>query len=279
MKLKAYAKINLFLEVIKRRTNGYHEIDTVFQTVSLFDELTFKPRKDGKVVLRCSDNNLAVGQTNLVIKAACALKNASARTLGASIYLKKNIPLGAGLGGGSSDAAATLKGLVKLWKLKVSYKRLHAIAATLGADVPFFLTGGTARGRGIGDKLTAITGVENAYFVLVNPDFPVATRWVYNNLHSPLTNRRKIDTILKVLRRNPSFWGECLFNRLEEVVVPVFSEISKIRSVLTKIGCPSLMSGSGSTVFALAGSAKDARRIRRLMAGHSWKSWVVKSVQ
>jgi 4-diphosphocytidyl-2-C-methyl-D-erythritol kinase len=270
MKVQACAKVNLFLEVLKRRTDGYHEIDTVFQTVSLFDELTLQTRKDGKIALRCSDKTLAVDDSNLVMKAALRLKAVSRSSRGASIYLKKNIPLGAGLGGGSSDAAATLKGLVKLWKLKVSAQQLHAIAAELGADVPFFLHGGTARGCGIGDKITPVKEVAQAHFVLVNPAFPVATPWVYKNLRFPLTSKRKIDTILTVLRRPPALWGERLFNRLEEVVLPAFSEISKIRSVLTKMGCPSLMSGSGATVFVLADSAKDARRIQRDLAGYPW---------
>jgi 4-diphosphocytidyl-2-C-methyl-D-erythritol kinase len=279
MKLKAPAKVNLFLEVLKRRADGYHKIDTVFQTVSLFDELSFIPRRDEKIVLRCSDKALATDASNLVMKAALKLKEISGCRLGASIYLKKNIPLGAGLGGGSSDAAATLKGLARLWGLKISAEKMHSIAAGLGADVPFFLSGGTARGSGVGDRISAITSIKTAHFVLINPSFPVATPWVYKNLHFPLTSKRKIDTILTVLRRPPSFWGERLFNRLEEVVLPAFSEISKIRSVLTKMGYPSLMSGSGATVFALAGSAKDAHSLKRGLAGYPWGAWVVKSVK
>jgi 4-diphosphocytidyl-2-C-methyl-D-erythritol kinase len=184
MKILAPAKINLFLEVKNKRKDGYHNIESIMQAVSLYDKLTITPNRGG-IILKCSDKNLPTDEKNLAFRAAILLQNKLNISKGADIYLEKNIPIGAGLGGGSSDAAAVIKGLLRLWKRKLPDRVILALAKKLGADVPFFIMGGAAVATGIGEKLTKIKSVDTAGFLLVNPGFPIATKQVYNSLRFP----------------------------------------------------------------------------------------------
>jgi 4-diphosphocytidyl-2-C-methyl-D-erythritol kinase len=280
VQLRAPAKINLFLEVKNRRPDGYHNIDTVFQTVSLFDRLTFRPHPTD-LLLTCSRPDLPVDERNLAMRAAITLRAAAGTRKGARLGLEKNIPLGAGLGGGSSDAAAVLTGLARLWNLRISKKELVRIAAGLGADVPFFLEGGTALASGIGDRIEQLPSLQPSWFILIYPGFPVSTPWVYKNLRFPLTNKQKIITMRHHLqaRAMPAQWSECLFNRLEDVVLPEHTLIRRIKGFLQKKGLRSLMSGSGSTIFGLLTSRGEGECIKaEIEKKHNWGVWVVKSV-
>jgi 4-diphosphocytidyl-2-C-methyl-D-erythritol kinase len=279
MKILAPAKINLFLEVTGRRPDGYHTLASVMQTVSLYDEITIVPHPS-RLSLKCNRPDLPVDERNLALKAALRLKEALGVEAGATITLKKNIPLGAGLGGGSSDAAAVLKGLLKLWKKRIPREKLVKIAAGLGADVPFFLQGGAAVARGIGEKLEPIKGVPRAWFILVYPGFPVSTAWVYQNLCFPLTRKQKITTMKHLLQLNspPDSWGRRMFNRLEDVVLPKYSDIRRIKETLEGLGCPSLMSGSGSTVFCMVPSLHEGERMRMKLKRGYGDVWLVQSV-
>jgi 4-diphosphocytidyl-2-C-methyl-D-erythritol kinase len=279
MKLKAPAKINLFLEVINRRPDGYHNIETIFQTVSLFDEIEIKPLKE-KLILECSDPSIPNDERNLALKAAIALKKFLKTDLGAKIVLKKNIPSGAGLGGGSSDAACVIKGLLKLWKKRVTIKKLVLLAGKLGADVPFFLFGGTAYASGIGEKLKIIKNAQRSWFVLVNPRISIATKGVYQNLSFPLTNRQKINRIKPLLssRSMPKSWRHNIFNRLEEPVLPSYPEVLKVKNTLKNMGVISLMSGSGSTVFGVVDSKEEGKAVKSRLKKFPWDTWVVASV-
>ncbi|MFC1501460.1 4-(cytidine 5'-diphospho)-2-C-methyl-D-erythritol kinase [Elusimicrobiota bacterium] len=278
MKVLAPAKINLFLEVKNRRPDGYHNIESIMQTVNLYDEIYIEPGKE-KITFKCNTAGLPTDKTNLVFKAAMVLKETFGIREGAKISLIKHIPVGAGLGGGSSDAAAVLKGLVKLWKIKITLKNLSKIASKIGADVPFFLTGGTAIATGIGDTIKPVKRLKSKHFILIFPGFPIFTSWVYQNLHFPLTRKREINRIYTLLSSPsaPSYEG-CFFNRLEEVVFRKYSEILIIKKTLEKHGCKSLMSGSGAAVFGEVSSAKMGEKIKAKLRNKKWKVWVVKSI-
>lgn len=279
MKILAPAKLNIFLEVVNRRKDGYHNIESVMQTVSLYDRLTIKPALSG-ITLRCNRKELPVDKSNLVMKAALLLKNELKISAGADIYLEKNIPLGAGLGGGSSDAAAAFIGLLKLWKSQLPEAKLNKLARLVGADVPFFLSGGTAAARGVGERLTKLKSPKIGYILLVNPGFGVATKTVYENLRFPLTKKQKINRILKLFKggASPRAWKKMLYNRLEEVVLPRYPEIESIKDIFRSQNCECLMSGSGSTVFGVVPGIKAGKRIRSLFERSGWKSWLVHTI-
>lgn len=279
MEILAPAKINLYLEVIERRPDGYHNIESIMQTVGLYDRLIIDPRP-GALTMECSTPGLPIDERNLAMRAAIALKTALGTDKGAHIRLEKQVPMGAGLGGGSSDAAACLKGLLSVWGESLPYEQLVALGAKLGADVPFFLKGGAAVASGIGEVLEPLVPVPQATLILVNPGFPVATPGVYRGLHFPLTNVQKINKMKKLLQSGlpATEWGPCLFNRLEEVVLPQYPQIRRIKDELARLGAFSLMSGSGSTVFGIVKALDDGERIRSELKTVGWDSWLVTTV-
>ena len=277
--LKAPAKVNLFLELIKKRADGYDELVTVFHAINLCDILRFKKTNDGKIKLTCSDKSLPLGDKNLVVKAAKLLQQKKNIKYGATIYLKKNIPSGAGLGGGSSDAATTLCALAKLWGTNSSISELCKIGAAIGADAPFFISPGTAVAKGIGDKLSQINKVTPAWFIVVSPSFGISTAMAYSKVKFPLTNIRKVNKIITHIKagRTLSSLNGVLFNRFEEFVFDSFSELGDIKQKLSSFGCPSLMSGSGSCVFAIAASKSVAQKVKLKMQKYGYKIWIVSS--
>lgn len=277
IKLKAPAKINLFLEITGKRPDGYHNLESIMQTVSLYDEVTVEDCAGDTINLECSDKNLPADESNIVFKAAKALKEHFKIGRGVKIYLKKEIPMGAGLGGGSSDAAATIKALVKLWDIKAEKSELERIAAKLGADVPFFLTGGTALCEGIGDIVTPLRNITRMPIILVNPGFSISTPSVYKQVRLPLTNTIKIHTIKKLICdgsfNEKDAFNYC-FNRLEDYVFPNYPEIAGIKSILTDLGCASLMSGSGATVFGIFGSESQSETMNSKLQQYNWTTWL-----
>jgi 4-diphosphocytidyl-2-C-methyl-D-erythritol kinase len=275
--LKAPAKINLFLEIKNKRPDGYHNLESIMQTVSLYDELSFETTEKG-IFLECNNKSLPCDETNIVYKAVKAVKFHFNIDTGIKIHLKKEIPMEAGLGGGSSDAAATLEALVKLWNIKTTKNELKQIAVNLGADVPFFLTGGTALCKGIGEIVTPLKNIDKLNIILVNPGFGVSTSGVYKKIKFPLTNQAKIHTIKSLICdgffNTQDAFNNC-FNRLEEFVFPDFSEISKIKKVLTELGCVSIMSGSGATVFGIFNSNTKIETVKFGLSKYKWKTWFV----
>ncbi|MDR3256989.1 MAG: 4-(cytidine 5'-diphospho)-2-C-methyl-D-erythritol kinase [Endomicrobium sp.] len=279
--LKAPAKINLFLEIKNKRADGYHNIESIMQTVSLYDELSFE-LMENEIFLECNDKSLPNDETNIVYKAAQAIKKHYNIDKGVKIYLKKGIPMGAGLGGGSSDAASTLEALVKLWNIKATKNELEQIAMKLGADVPFFLTKGTALCEGIGEIVTALKSVGKLNIVLVNPEYGVNTANMYKKIKFPLTNPIKIHTI-KALICNNSFntkeaFNSC-FNRFEEFVFPDNPKIVEIKRFLSELGCISLMSGSGATVFGILNTKTKIEKLKSELSRYSWKTWFVNTTE
>ncbi|MGA1794697.1 MAG: 4-(cytidine 5'-diphospho)-2-C-methyl-D-erythritol kinase [bacterium] len=263
--INAPAKINLGLHVVGQREDGYHTIETLFQAVDLCDELHLSPAESG-VSLRVEGIDLDGGEGNLVHRAATRLLDTASCHKGVAVRLVKRIPVGAGLGGGSSDAAATLKGLVDLYNIPLSTGALVELASSLGADVPFFLNGPTAFGRGIGDILESAPPLPPFWVVIVKPDFPIATGWVYQEYDSGLTKTGNKIKILKSAVASGDAWriGESLFNDLESICFKRFPVLAEIKKGLLTLGaCGALMSGSGSSVFGLFIDSGEARRACR----------------
>jgi len=264
LSFKTPAKINLGLHMIHKREDGYHELETLLQMVSLYDSIELESLSSG-IELICDQPGIPKDHTNLVVQAARLLLDTCfpENKPGVRIRLDKKIPSGAGLGGGSGNAAGVLMGLNVLWDLKLSRKNLIPLSARLGADVPFFLTAPRALGRGRGDEVTSVQGIGKFDVLLVYPGFPIATPWVYQNLNLKLTNPQNNISILKkfLSASQVGKLGECLYNDLEPVVIQRYPEIQAIKEALFSLGAKgSLLSGSGSTVFAVFDNPDFAKK-------------------
>ncbi len=256
--LRARAKINLNLKVLGRRSDGYHEIETLMQTISLHDTLLFEPRHDAIELQIAGPGGAPAGESNLVVKAAASLAAVRPRGAGARVRLEKTIPIGAGLGGGSSDAAAALVGFCRLWGITPSEEELRAAAGSLGADVPFFLTGGTALATGIGSTLEPLPDLGGYALLVVFPGLPVATGEVYARVRPPLTPALKISSMARFVptlrggsTREAEEWVRA-GNDLEPYARELCPVIGVIKDRLIAAGASvASMSGSGSSVFGI----------------------------
>ena len=269
--LESPAKVNLRLEILNKRKDGYHELRTVFQKISLHDTLHFSLKKEKGISIATDHPNLPVGKTNLVYQAAQSMLKASDYQGGVHIEIKKQIPLGAGLGGGSSNAATTLKALNQLLKKSLSKRKLMEMGLKIGADVPFFIWEGAAIGSGIGEKLKKVT-LPDLQYVLIYPNFEVSTRWAYQNF--VLTNQRIHFNLHKFLK-TPEGISSILFNHLEEVVSRKYPQIEVMKNNLLSRGAlGALMTGSGPTVFGLFQDDKSAtgayEKIKKMVARRGW---------
>jgi len=276
--LRTSAKVNLALEVLAKRGDGYHEIATVLQAVDLFDRL--KLEAADTLSLHTDDPDLPTDDGNLVMRAARLLQKAAGIETGARIRLSKRIPVAAGLGGGSSDAAATLWGLSRLWRLRWPRARLQELAVELGMDVPFFLGTGRAVAQGRGERLTALPGGGGYALVLVNPRVPLSTREVYGRVPAGWrAEATGTERVIEALRtRNVSKVAAALTNNLEMVVEPVLPVIGRMKAALLAAGAlGAIMSGSGPTVFGMARSLDHARQIRTRVSRAGWACWAVRT--
>lgn len=299
---KAYAKINLGLDVLRRRPDGYHEVKMVMQTVNIWDLLTFKKTEEPGIFLKTDKEELPVGKDNLIYKAAAAIfeeygleaqasreqslgmqaqasgaqasgrqaaeaKSPGCHKPGVEITLKKQIPIAAGMAGGSTDAAAVFHGLNELFGLGMSLQDMQRIGVRLGADIPYCLMGGTALAEGIGERLTALPPPPDCHLVIAKPDIDVSTKFVYENLHADtLKEHPDIDGMTQAIRRGSlaGITGR-MGNVLETVTVRAYPVIDQIKKKMLARGAENaLMSGSGPTVFGLfadkeraAGAAKE----------------------
>jgi len=252
VQIQSYAKINWTLDVLFKREDGFHELRTIYQTVSLHDTLAITDT-DGPIEIGCDDPRVPCDETNLAFKAAEFLREATQVSRGARIEIEKRIPVAAGLGGGSSNAAATLLALIKLWQVEVDERALLRIAASLGSDVPFFLMGGTALGVGRGEEVYPIEQAECQHLLLVNPGFAVSTRDAYAKL-SRLTRSGSASIIPFTLLAAKGISGLPLAarNDLEETVLADYPEVAEVKRRLLSLGARhALMSGSGATVFGV----------------------------
>lgn len=251
--IKAYAKINLTLDVVGKRPDGYHDVEMIMQSVDLYDEIILKEIHEG--IELCSNiQDLPTDDGNIAWRAAQLIKTEFGITRGIHITINKNIPIEAGLAGGSTDCAGVLSGLNRLWNLGMEGARLRALGKRLGADVPFCLMGGTALAQGIGDILTPIDSKEDMWLAVVKPEFGVSTKEVFTGLK--LEDIKKRPDNQKMIEHLKSGQiqniAEGLVNVLEGVTIPMYPEILRIKAQLKAQGAlGSLMSGSGPTVYGI----------------------------
>ncbi|MEW6335144.1 MAG: 4-(cytidine 5'-diphospho)-2-C-methyl-D-erythritol kinase [Thermodesulfobacteriota bacterium] len=250
------AKVNLYLRVLRRREDGYHDILSLMQRISLCDELAFRPEAGG-IAIRCPDSTLPEDQNNIVHRAAAAFFSRAGVRPAIEITIRKRIPAAAGLGGGSSNAATTLMTLNEMHGSPLTRDELLAAGSTLGADVPFFIFGNAAWATGIGERLTEAPPLPPLWFVLINPGFAVSTPWVYRELNLELTNRRINYSIPRFDTMDRLTQG--LTNDLETVTIRSHPVLERMKSLLRDCGAAgALMSGSGPTVFGVFGDESSA---------------------
>ncbi len=262
MKLKAYAKINLGLDVLRKREDGYHEVRMVMQMVNLYDRIELIKKRNPGIEVKTNLYYLPTNQDNLVYKAANLLIEEFQIKEGIQIHLKKYIPVSAGMAGGSSDAAAVLFGMNRIFRLGLSLEELMKRGIKLGADVPYCIMRGTALSEGIGEKLTPLPSVPSCKVLIAKPAISVSTRFVYENLKlQELNSHPDIDGIIEnIKKKDIRGIAERLENVLETVTIPAYPVIEDIKNVMKEQGAlNALMSGSGPTVFGLFIEEKQAQ--------------------
>jgi len=269
VKIRARAKINLYLRVVGKRRDGYHLLDTIMLPVSLYDEIEIreirspldnKKDKDDMIEVPCDHPLVPGGEKNIVHRAARLIMRRADKHQQIHIHIRKRIPVGAGLGGGSADAAATLIGLNRLLKVRFSIASLEKLALSLGADVPFFIRARPARARGIGERLYRLRGIPRFWLVIVYPGFPVSTAWAFKRLRPTLT-KPPVNTSIPTSLKRFDRLAKLLVNDLESVTLKRYPKIRLLKERLLHQGAAgSLMSGSGSSVFGIFGSRRGAAK-------------------
>ena len=258
---KAYGKINLGLDVLRRRPDGYHEVKMIMQMVDIYDTLTFEKREDNQIVLSANREDIPCDESNLIYKAAKLLFDYKQVSYGVNIHLEKRIPVAAGMAGGSTDAAAAFTGVNELFELGVSQKELMELAVKVGADVPYCILGGCALSEGIGEVLTPLPNPPYCEMVIAKPDINVSTKYVYENLNLPeLKKHPDIDGIKAAIEAgNLDGVIERLENVLESVTVKKYGIIQDIKDEMISLGASNaIMSGSGPTVFGFFDTREEA---------------------
>ena len=283
LSVPAFAKINWSLRVLGKRDDGYHEIDTVLQTISLHDTITLEATNDDVIRLWCDDRSIPVDKTNLVGRAAAALRERYSIRRGARIRLEKRIPAEAGLGGGSSDAAATLIALAFLWEIEMSADDLVQIAEGLGSDVPFFLCGGTAGATGRGSVVEPLEDSPQKHLLVIKPNASISTAKAYSTLNrAALTSSDSKPILFRSQASNSSASIDlnALHNDFEPVVFQLEPEIERAKVALLKSGArAAMLSGSGSAVFGIFEN-QDAqeRAIQAIELETGWRAFPCKTV-
>jgi 4-diphosphocytidyl-2-C-methyl-D-erythritol kinase len=277
--IKSPAKINLFLQVLRKREDGYHEILSLMQAVGLEDELVLKRRKSGITV--SSDNpDCPADETNLAHKAASLFLEEEKIGEGLGIHIKKKIPISAGLGGGSSNAAATLKGMNRLLQLKLPDGKLHDLASQVGSDVPFFLYSGQALAKGRGEEIEPHALYRDYWLVLVCPRFEVRTGWAYRRVKISLTKKRKAVNY-RLLESSLGFFEALPYfeNDLEEMVTGEYPVIGKLKEILEDSGAvKSSMSGSGPTIYGVFDQKPQAEEVTRKLSRGDWQVYLTQPI-
>lgn len=273
LRVRTPAKINLYLRVVGTRPDGYHDLETLFQAIDLYDELIIRETV-GPSRLEVPRHPALENEDNLIMRALHWIERRSGRRFSVNIRLKKRIPVAAGLGGGSSDAAATILGLQALYDLKLGTDEIIRDAGKIGADVPFFLVGGSAVGEGIGERLTQVSIPLDYGLILVHPGFPVSTAAIYRDFDRILTGKRRHDTVWMTLESGQEL-EELLHNDLQPVTEVLHPEISEIGNLVEKAGATrALMTGSGPTIFGIARpNREEAERIKEKLPAE-WNTQV-----
>lgn len=264
--LKSRAKINLSIDVLGKREDGYHIVEMIMQTIDLYDNLKIVEIQEDIIKIKSDSTDIPLNQDNIVYKAADILKKRFDIKRGIEISIQKNIPVAAGMAGGSSNAAAVLVGLNKLWDLGLNEDDLKEIGLQLGADVPFCITGGSALAQGIGEELTNIDGLdENVNILVCKPDIFVSTKEVYKSLDMNKVQRRPENQKLmdSLKNKDVNFVANNMINVLEEVTTLKHKEIKQIENIMIKNkALGSMMSGSGPTVFGLFDNKEYAKKAK-----------------
>ena len=278
---RAPAKVNLHLEVLYQREDGYHEIETIFQALDLYDTITIEATR-GPIHVTCEHPGVPNDRTNLCHRAAKMVRNRRGVDAGASIRIEKNIPVAAGLGGGSSDAAATLLAVQRLWGLELDDDELLHMATTLGADVSFFLRGGVALGRGIGEQLTPLNASGRGVFLLVTPPMALSAADAYKGLRMGLTRHTpkvNLQTIKALLSRFPDrMWPG--HNRLADYVFPSHPQLRRLHlELLDTRPRLAMLSGSGPTVYAVYDTIEEAEGARERLSPTGYATRIARPIR
>ena len=267
--IAARAKVNLFLEIVGRRADGYHDIVSVFQEVTLADEVRALPAEDGVITCTCTDPELPVGEENLAVRAVSRLAEEAGLNRGICLHLEKRIPVGSGLGGGSSDAAASLRAACQVWGLPEEREVLARIAAELGSDVPFFLWGGTCLCEGRGERVTPVDRQGELDLMLVLPPWGISTVAAYHAVAGQRLGTRMVEPYLAALScgDGQKIWEES-YNRFETVMGSLEPrQVQLLGGLQEGLGGYARLSGSGSSVWCLLGQGRETDRIESLARG------------
>lgn len=270
LSLPSFAKVNWSLRILGKRPDGYHEVSTILQTISLHDDLHFEATADGAITMSCDDPEIPTDAQNLIVRAGLALRDRYRVRRGASIRVEKRIPAQGGLGGASANAALSLLALAHLWNINATMPALHEIAAKLGADVPFFLLGGRVRATGTGATLTPLPDAADGklqYLIVIAPNARVATTDAYAALSAPPLTTTNTATILSSFQneansRQSQLWPLDSFeNDFESVIFDIEPEIRRAKETLLQAGAlGALLAGSGSSVFGIFADREDQQR-------------------
>ena len=267
--LKSRAKINLSIDVLGKRQDGYHLVEMIMQTIDLYDLIEINEKDNDQITIKSTSDEIPLDCNNLVYKAANLIKKTFNINKGVEIHIKKNIPVAAGMAGGSSNAAAVLVGLNKLWNLNLSNQQLEKIGLKLGADVPFCINGGAVLASGIGEELTPIKGLTKDVCILVcKPDLFVSTKEVYECIDSKDIDKRPNNKFLIECLKNEDTrqLAENMFNVLEGVTMDKHPVIQQIKDIMTNNrALGAMMSGSGPTVFGLYENREDAVKCKAIL--------------
>ncbi len=267
---KAPAKINLSLDVLHKRPDGYHELEMVMTMVDLADRLEMSELSRDTIIISSQAGYIPLDEKNLAFQAAKLIKDRYQVNKGVYIHLDKQIPVSAGLGGGSSDAAAALRGLNKLWGLGLSQEELMALGEEIGSDVPFCIRGGTALARGRGEKCTALPPPPQCWVILAKPPIHVSTADIFSKLKlDQIQHRPNTEKLIEAIKQK-DFYGMCkaMGNVLEEVTIPMYPQVQQIKDCMIRLGADGvLMSGSGPTVFGLVSKQSKVGRIYNGLRG------------
>lgn len=291
MILRSYAKVNLCLYVLNKRPDNYHNLDSIFERINIYDTIRLHKASGTSISLTACPSCIPVDESNLAFRAAKILQDSCKVQKGVRISIQKNIPVGAGMGGGSSNAATVLLGLNKLWRLHLSVEKLARIGKKIGADVPFFIYESRfARVRGVGDRVLSLQPLRKKilWHVIVTPLIHVPTPEIYKRWDSLSDSQRRLTSsqgnvtlILSALRKKgPVSISRYLYNSLERVTIPLYPEIQKIKDRLVQSGLRAvLMSGSGPTVFGIVSSHKEALLVSRQITRETkWRVFTARSM-
>lgn len=276
---KAPAKINLTLDVLGKREDGYHEVEMIMTTIDLADRLSFKKIDRNEIILETNSGFIPSDERNLVYKAAILMKSAYQVNEGVQIYLEKNVPIAAGLAGGSSDAAATLRGLNRLWGLNLSEGELFLLGEQIGSDVPFCIIGGTAMATGRGEKIKRINSMPPGWIILAKLPISVSTAEIYNALKiEDIKEHPNGEAMLSAIANKDFIYiSKNLCNVLEEVTFSLYPQVRYLKEQIKAFGGEGvLMSGSGPTIYALVNKESKVKRIYNALRGFCKEVYAVR---